>query len=167
MWGWEAWRRTNGCQSELLSLSRVSALNNLSSTLVKLGSVFVCLVLHARILSNVSAQALLSALLSALALSQPGGRSWLTMTYGKCISTSPYSPLPPLPPTGLAYLIFPLTRLKDNMFGCAFDDQLWTMDWQKQNTCSLWPTPTKISSGFTPRRINDGCDHCSIALKSN
>lgn len=159
MWGWEACRRTDGCQSELLSLSRVSALNNLLSTLVKLGSAFVCLVLHALILSKRLSS---GAALRELWLSANGGRSWLTMTYGKCISTSPYSPLPPFPPTGLAYLIFPLTRLKDNTFGYAFDDQLWTMDWQKRNMRSLWPTPTKIYS-----RINNGCDHCSIALKSN
>lgn len=115
--------RTDRCQSELPSLSRVATVNNLSSTLAELCAVFVCLALHVLILRNVSAQAQPSALLDAG--SQPTGRrSWLTMTYGKCISTSPYSALPSLPPTGLAYLLFPVTRLKDNMFGYAFDDQL-------------------------------------------
>lgn len=115
--------RTDRCQSELPSRSRVATVNNLSSTLAELCAVFVCLTLHVLILRNVSAQAQPSALLDAG--SQPTGRrSWLTMTYGKCISTSPYSALPSLPPTGLAYLRFPVTRLKDNMFGYAFDDQL-------------------------------------------
>lgn len=94
-------------------------MKNLSSTLVELGAVFACRVLHALILSKVSAQALLDA------GSQPiGRRSWLTLTYGKCISASPYSALPPLPPTGLAHLLFSVTRSKDNMFGYFFGDQL-------------------------------------------
>lgn len=43
VWGWGACRHTNRCQSELLSLSPVSALSNLSSTWAKLGALFVCL----------------------------------------------------------------------------------------------------------------------------
>lgn len=102
--GWGACRRTDRCQSELLSLSRVSALNNLTSTLVKQGAVFACLVLHDRILGKVSTEALRSA---CCWLSAIRGRSWLTMTYGKWISTSPYAPpsllsLPPSSPSNRA-----------------------------------------------------------------
>lgn len=156
MWGWAACRRTDRCQSELQSLSCVATVNNLSSTLQELGAVFVCLALHVLILSNVSAQALLSALFDTG--SQPTGRrSWLTVTYGKCISTSPYSALPSLPPTGLAYLLFPVTRLKDNMFGSAFDDRLWTTDWLSYAYQDIL--------SFSQKLFNKGCDHY-LASKS-
>lgn len=85
-----------------LSLSRVAALNRLSTTLVKLGAV-VCLVLHALILSNVSAPALLSALHDAG--SQPtGGEERADNDLWEMLLHFPIFPLPPLPPTYCASL---------------------------------------------------------------
>lgn len=94
------------------------------------------------------------------------------MTYGKCISTSPYSPpLPLLPPTGLAYLFFPHTRLKDNTLGYAFDDrrELWTATEVECQLAALCcpPTPSEMLSGFVSRDENEGCDHYRAASKPN
>lgn len=86
MWGRGAFRPTNRCQSELQSLSCVSAVNYLSTTLVKVGAArpFVLWTYRHRLC--------LGALCDAG--SQPTeGRSSLTLTYGKCIS------LPHIPPS--------------------------------------------------------------------
>ena len=83
------------------SLSRVSSLNKLTSTLVKLGAVFASLVLHDRILGKVSAEALRL----LLALSQPGEELADNDLWEMNLHFPIRTPPPPLPPTGLANLL--------------------------------------------------------------